>query len=281
MVTAQDLLRTEYVSVDVNDTISHLLGKLKQAKTHSALVFEGKKYLGVVTKRFLLTSRIDPSKMKVGNIIKKRSKAKAQFFVPTLELNTSLKEICRKMAAADTHLLPVLQKDRVIGIVDSHDVALEIAKEYGKIECQEFAGALITAKPNDGLDKTLNTLSRSGIDHLPIVDEQNKLLGMVSMTDLLENPNSWSMSSQKISQAASHQQGKRTGYAHGEKTKMSNLPIENCMSRKPMCCTAPDTKIPEAVRIMNETNVCNIILVKNNKPVGIMTIKDLLQDYAK
>ncbi len=281
MVTAQDLLRTDYISVDVKDTISHLLGKLKQGKVHSALVFDGKKYLGVVTSRFLLTSRIDPSKMKVGNIIKKRSKAKAQFFVPTLELNTSLKEICRKITAADTHMLPVLQKDKVVGIVSSHDVGLEIAGAYGKITCADFAKTPITARPSDGLDKVINVLSRENIDHLPVVDEQNKLLGMVAMSDLLENPNSWNMSAQKISQAASHQQGKRTGYAHGEKTKMSNLPIENCMSRKAMCCTAPETKVPEAVRIMDENSVCNIILVKNNKPVGILTIKDIIADYAK
>jgi len=219
--------------------------------------------------------------MKVGNIIKKRSKAKAQFFVPTLEPNTSLKEICQKMAAADTHLLPVLHKGNVIGIVSSHDVALEIAKEYAKITCAEFASKPITARPSDGIFKTIDILSKKDIDHLPIVDEQNRLIGMVAMSDLLENPNFWNMSAQKISQAASHQQGKRTGYGHGEKTKMSSLPIENCMSRKPMCCTSPDTKIPEAVKLMDENNVCNIILVKNNQPVGIMTIKDLLMDYAK
>jgi len=274
-------MKTDYVSVDVKDTISQLLGKLKMKKEHSALVFEGKKYMGVLAKRFLLTSRINPSEMKVGNIIKKRSKAKAQFYVPTLELSTSLKEICRKMAAADTHLLPILQKDKVVGIVDSHDVALEIAGSYGKIACQEFASTPITAQAKDGIFKAINILSRKNIDHLPIVDEQDRLIGMVALSDLLENSNFWNMSSQKISQAASHQRGKRTGYAHGEKTKMSSLPIENCMSRKTMCCTSPDTKIPEAIRIMGENNVCNIILVKNNKPVGILTMKDIINDYAK
>ncbi len=281
MVTAQDLLRTDYVSVDVQDSIAHLIGKLKQAKAHSALVFEGKKYMGVLAKRFLLTSRIDPSKMKVGNIIKKRSKAKAQFYVPTLELDTNLKEICRKMAAADTHLLPILQKNKVVGVVDSHDIAIEIASAYGKITCQEFASTPITAQAKDGIFKALDVLSRKNIDHLPIVDEQGRLIGMVALSDIVENSNFWNMSSQKISQAASHQRGKRTGYGHGEKTKTSSMPIENWMGKKTMCCTSPDTKIPEAIRIMGENDVCNIILVKNNKPVGILTMKDIINDYAK
>jgi len=281
MVNAQDLMSQDYASVDINDTISQLLGKMKLAKAHSAVVFDGKKYLGVLSKRFLLTSRIDPKKMKVHNIIKKRSKAKAQFFVPTLELSTPLKEICKKMAAADVHMLPVLQKDKVIGIVSSHEVVKEIAAAYKGIACQELASIPVTAKPSDGIYKAIDILSRNGIDHLPITDEQNKLIGMVAMSDLFENMNFWSTSAQKISQAASHQQGKHTGYAHGEKTKMSSLPIENCMSRKSICCTAPETKIPEAVRLMDENNVSNIVLVKSGKPVGILTIKDLLVDYAK
>jgi CBS domain-containing protein len=281
MTTAQDLIRTDYVSVDINDTISQMLGKLKRAKQHSALVFDGKKYMGVIGRRYLLTSRINPAEMKVKNIIKKRSKAKIPFYVPELRPDTDIKEICRLMSTADTHVLPVLEKDRVLGIVSSHDVAKEIAQEYRSLASQELASIPITAKSNDEIYKAINIFSRQGIDHLPIVDEQNRLIGMVAMSDLLENPNFWGMSAQKIPQAASHQKGKRTGYAHGEKTKMTSLPIENCMSRKSMCCTSPDTRIPEAVRIMDENKVCNIVLIKNNQPVGILTIKDLLVDYAK
>ena len=282
MVTAKDLMRTDYVSVDLKDTISQLLGKLKMGKAHSALVFDGKKYKGIIAKRFLLTSRIHPEKMKVANVILKRSKAKSSFFVPTLKPDTNLKEICRLMAAADTHILPVLQKDKVIGVVSSHDVAGAIAENYKKLACQELASmAPVTATPDDEIMKVIQKLVRSGIDHLPIVDEQGRLMGMVTMSDLVEKPQLWDMRAQHIPQAASHQQGKRTGYAHGEKTSMMNLPIRNCMTTKSMCCTSPDTKIPEAVRMMDENNVSNIVLVKNSKPVGILTIKDLLVDYAK
>lgn len=281
MVTAQDLLRTDYVSVDVKDTISQLLGALKKAKARAALVFDGKKYLGVISKRFLLSSRIDPSEMKVANIVNKRSKARIPFFVPTLELTTDLKKICRLMAASDTHTLPVLKDNKVLGVVSAEDIIEEIAKEYSRITCQEFASQPITAREEDEIFKAIQIFIRAGIDHLPIVDEQNRLTGMVAVSDIIENPNFWNISAQKLSQAASHQQGKRTGYAHGEKTKMSSLPIKNCLSRKPLCSTAPETKIPEAAKLMAENNVCSIVLVKKDTPVGILTVKDLLVDYSK
>lgn len=281
MTTAQDIMSTDYISIDINKTISELIGAFKKQKQHYALVFDGKKYLGTIAKRFLLTSRIDPAKMKIHNIIKKRSKSKTPFFVPTLQLDTDIKKICKLMATSDSHLLPVIEKDKVLGVVHSYDVVKEIADEYSKMNCEEFSRTPITIRPEDGIDTALNVLSREGIDHLPIVDAQNRLMGMVSMTDLINMPNLWSISSQKISQAASHQGGKHTGYSHGEKTKMSNLPIKNCMSTKKICCTPPETKVPAAIKIMEENGVCNIILVKYDKPVGIMTIKDILVDYAK
>lgn len=281
MTTAQDLLRKDYVSVDIKDTISELIGAMKKAKEHCALVFDGKKYLGTVAKRFLLSSRIDPSAMKVGNITKKRSKSKTEFYVPELAPDTDIKEICKLMAGSDSHVLPVMEKGKVIGIVQAIDVVHEIAREYVKTACQEFSPALITASMDDGIDIAIRILSRESIDHLPIVDKDNAVIGMVAMSDLLDNPNFWGVSAQKISQAASHQQGKHTGYGHGEKTKMANLPIRNLLSRKQLCCTSPETKVPDAVALMEEEGVCSIILVKNKKAVGIFTMKDLLNDYAK
>jgi CBS domain-containing protein len=185
------------------------------------------------------------------------------------------------MAASDSHVLPVMKKGQVQGIVHGDDIMKEIAREYSKITCEEFANAPITAKPEDDLFKALTTLSREGIDHLPIVDAQNRLMGMVAASDLIENPNIWNMSAQKLPQAASHQKGKRTGYAHGEKTKMSSLPVKNCMSRRPMCCATPETKIPDAVNRMLDNDVCSIVIIKYDKPVGVFTFKDILIDYAK
>lgn len=280
MTTAQDLMRKDYVSIDINDTVSVLLGALKKAKEHCALVFDGKEYLGTVAKRFLLSSRIDPSTMKVGNITKKRSKSKTEFFVPELSTDTDIKEICKLMAGTDSHVLPVLEKGKVIGVVQASDVMHEIAREYAKTACQEFSPKLITAEESDGIDTAIRILSRENIDHLPIVDKNNMVTGMVAMSDLLDNPNFWGVGSQKISQAASHQ-GKHTGYGQGEKTKMANLPIRNLLSRKQLCCTTPETKVPDAVKLMEENEVCSIVLVKNKKAVGIFTMKALLMDYAK
>ena len=282
MVTAKELMRKDYVSIDVKDTISHMLGRMKKAKVHSAVVFDGKKYKGIAAKRFLLTSRIQPDKMKVGNITKKRSKSKTTFFVPTLKLSTDVKEICRLMAAADTHMLPVIDKKKVVGVVSAHELVKEISAAYKGLACDELASMNVeTASPDDQLMKIIQKMSRGGFDHVPLVDSQGKLTGMIAMADLLEKRQVWNLKAQHIPRAASHQKGSRSGYDHGEKENLLNLPARNCMTYKTTCCTSPNTKIPDAIKIMTKNNVGNIVLVKYDKPVGILTIKDILEDYAK
>ncbi|MCX6708976.1 MAG: CBS domain-containing protein, partial [Candidatus Woesearchaeota archaeon] len=118
-------------------------------------------------------------------------------------------------------------------------------------------------------------------DHLPVVDQQGRIMGMVMLSDLIENGEFWDLQRQKVPRAASHQKGGNSGYGRGEKTSMIALPVEDVMSTKSPCCAAPETKIPNAVKLMDANDVCNVILTKDKKPVGILTIKDILIDYIK
>ncbi|MBI4146903.1 CBS domain-containing protein [Candidatus Woesearchaeota archaeon] len=281
MTTAQDLMHA-YISIDIQDTVAQLIGKFKKGSTYSAVVFDGKKYLGMVEKHSLANNKGDSQTMKVNNLIKHRSKAQTPFYVPTLASDAELPEICKKMITGDTHALPVLDGKEVLGIVTAEDVALAIAKEYKGITCDKLASKKpLTCTPDDSIAKAVSALNREGIDHLPIADEKNQLLGMVSMSDILNSEELWNSERQHLSKAASHQQGKHTGYQHGEKTSLSSLPVKNFMTKKSTCCTNPEETIPNIVKKMQQEKVCSIILVKNNQPVGILTLKDILKDYAK
>jgi CBS domain-containing protein len=281
MTTAQDIIQTDIPKIDVHSTVSDLIGLFRKTKKHYALTYDGKKYLGIVEKRFLLTSRIDPSQMKITNIIKKRSKNKTPFYVPIITPDTNIKKIALLMVESDSHVLPVQKNNQIIGTVHAKDIVTEIANEYKNTRCDEFSSKPITAKEKSTIEQAIVLLVRAGIDHLPIVDENNKIQGMVSLTDLFMMPNIWDIKAQKLPQAAQHQKGKKTGYSSIDKQKTTNLPITNCYSRKKLCCTPPETKIPQAIQKMNEEGVCSIVLMKNNQPVGIFTMKDILKDYCK
>jgi len=281
MTTAKDLITKTFLKIDLSSTVAQLLGKFSTTETHTALVYDGNTYLGVIEKRFLVERRIDPAIMKVGNAIKKRSKAKTPFYVPTLTEDTDIKDICKLMSTSDSHVLPVLKDKKVIGIVRAFDVALAIAQEYKGITCDKLGSMKpITASPQDSIDQVLTLLSKHSIDHLPLVNPDKTIAGIVSLSDLIHNAEFWRTESQHLPRAASHQ-GKPSGYGKGEKTSLLDLPIHNFMGAKTLCCTKPETPVSTAVQNMAQSGTCSIILVRENKPVGIMTLRDLLLDYSK
>src|SRR3989344_8623446 len=116
MVTAADLLFTDFVKIDANDVISAFLGAIKKKETTFALVFDGKSYVGFADKKALLRSRFDPAETKVKHAIK---------HVPLLSPSARLADIVRLLSAADTRALPVRDKNKIIGVVRAKDVVRE------------------------------------------------------------------------------------------------------------------------------------------------------------
>jgi len=282
MVFAKDILTKKYVKVSPADTISSMIGKMRRLRMHQALVFDASNYLGMVDRRFLLTSRIDPAGMKVGNIVKKRSKAKTPFFVPTLRPDSDETEMCKLMNSANTHALPVQDGSKVLGIVKALDLAEAILDHYPKVACSELSTMRITtAHYTDEIGKALNLMNRRSIEHLPIIDDKGKLVGLVAAGNFIEDFTLWNAFSRlRIPHHASHQGQKKHGYDVGEQVHTLRIPVEQIMSPL-VCTTTPSSTLKKAVACMQEAQVSSIILARNNKPLGILTAKDIFKDFTR
>jgi CBS domain-containing membrane protein len=126
----------------------------------------------------------------------------------TLEFSSDLKEAWRLLRHHKLHALPVLNKTRrVIGIVSQADflrhsdlddyVSLaerlrrflmrspDTHSEKPEVVGQIMTPNVVTAKTGMALVELVPLMSNSGLHHLPVVDEQNRFVGMVSQSDLL------------------------------------------------------------------------------------------------
>lgn len=65
-------------------------------------------------------------------------------------------------------------------------VALANNSDYSKVKIGDYASlATIRAKPDWDLQYTLNKMVENGVRHMPIYDEKNQLIGMISSDDIL------------------------------------------------------------------------------------------------
>lgn len=88
--------------------------------------------------------------------------------------------------------LPVIEEDRsLVGIITNRDIKYQTDLTQ-KIEDVMTKEKLITSSKNTSLEEAKNILLKNRIEKLPIVDENNKLIGLITIKDidnLSEYPN--------------------------------------------------------------------------------------------
>jgi CBS domain-containing protein len=100
-----------------DDTLRQAAGKMREQQTGSLLVLEGKELVGIVTERDVLKAVATdvPLDTPISEVMSKD--------LITVEPGTSLREAARIMTERWIRHLPVLEGDRLVGIVSQRDLA--------------------------------------------------------------------------------------------------------------------------------------------------------------
>lgn len=92
--------------------------------------------------------------------------------------------------------IPVIEKDRIVGIVSDRDILLHLKLETNgadeKLDIPDLyiedicSAELITCTPFHGVSEAAELMLFHEIDSLPVVGKGNKLLGIITSSDLLK-----------------------------------------------------------------------------------------------
>lgn len=85
------------------------------------------------------------------------------------------------MEKEDIDGLPVVEDGKIVGIVTKSDIATKEGQKIKEIMTRE----LITVPENVSVEEALKLMIEHKIDRLPVVDENGKLVGLITMSDLL------------------------------------------------------------------------------------------------
>jgi acetoin utilization protein AcuB len=123
----------------------------------------------------------------------------------------------------------------------------------------------ITIKPNASFFEAQNLIQEKGIRHLPVVDENNRLLGIVTESDIRKaGPSDVGMFSL---QEASY--------------LLKNLKVSDFMTPKGKLVTiSPDTLIEEAAQLMHAHKIGCLPVVEGEKLYGIFTETDAMDHFV-
>jgi CBS domain-containing protein len=107
--------------------------------------------------------------------------------VQTIRPDQRVQEAASFMLSADAGSIPVTDGDRLIGMITDRDIAVRgIAKGYGPdTPVRELmTDEIICVREDEDVDDVANKMSEAQVRRLPVIDDQERLCGIVSLGDL-------------------------------------------------------------------------------------------------
>lgn len=109
--------------------------------------------------------------------------------VRTVRPDQSVREAASFMLQADAGAIPVTERDRLIGMITDRDIAVRgVAEGHGpETPVRELmTNDIVAARIEDNTEDVAVRMSEAQVRRLPVIDDQQKLCGIVSLSDLTQ-----------------------------------------------------------------------------------------------
>lgn len=126
--------------------------------------------------------------------------------VQVIPPEASLKDAAREMKSQDVGALPVCRNDKLIGLITDRDIAVRaIAEGKNPDACcvsEAMTPGLIYCYEDDDVQKAMNLMEQRQIRRLPVMDHNQRLVGVVSLGDLATRQQNDRISGQVLQQVS-------------------------------------------------------------------------------
>jgi len=259
--TAKDFFAREYNTVKENDTLSRCLEGFKKGMPPVlAVTDERGKYAGIITRRSILRTRLDPTKTKVKSLMKT---------APEVNPADSLSRVAKLMITSGIRQLPLFEKGKLLGFITDEAVihAAVIAGDWGNNPIETImTRAPYTMEANRSVGAVLSSMREHGVSHVPILDN-GKLAGLISIQDILENLY-WPQ--------------KRMGNKDVAGELIDTLAVAaSGIMVKPVISVTKKTTLKDAEKKMHKHDISCLCIVENEHLIGIVTKLDFLEPISQ
>ena len=107
----------------------------------------------------------------------------------SIEPNQSVYDAIKLLAEKEIGAIAVTEGDRLVGIVSERDYARQIILKGRSSENTQVKDIMstnvVTAIPSQEVRECMELMTEKRIRHLPIVNDDNNLIGMISIRDLV------------------------------------------------------------------------------------------------
>lgn len=113
--------------------------------------------------------------------------------VRTMTPDDSVVEAAKCMDELNVGVIPVCDGDRLVGMVTDRDIVVRGVAQQGELRSMKLADVMSShvrcARQDDDVDRVLGEMAEAQIRRMPVVDGEQRLVGIVSLGDIAaKNP---------------------------------------------------------------------------------------------
>ncbi|MGW7331182.1 CBS domain-containing protein [Streptomyces sp. NPDC054840] len=136
---------------------------------------------------------------------------------------------------------------------------------------------VVLARPDTSLDELARMLSAHRISGLPVVDDDDKVMGVVSRTDLARRPGCPGRR-----ESARHRLARTLRLPAGTHPVAGSALAAGALMTSPAVTVHPEQRVVDAARIMERRHVDRLPVVdEEDRLIGITTRRDLLRVFLR
>jgi CBS domain-containing protein len=107
----------------------------------------------------------------------------------TVEPTTPAQEAARIMKSEDIGSLPIVEGDKLVGVITDRDLAIRIIADGLGIDTPvgEIASKdVVTVDPQQTLEEAARLMAEHKVRRLPVVEEDGRLVGILAQADIAQ-----------------------------------------------------------------------------------------------
>jgi CBS domain-containing protein len=107
----------------------------------------------------------------------------------TVEPTTTAQEAARTMKSEDVGSLPIVEGEKLVGVITDRDLAIRIIAEAKGVDTPvaDIASKdVVTIDPQQSLEEAARLMASNQVRRLPVVEEDGKLVGILAQADVAQ-----------------------------------------------------------------------------------------------
>jgi predicted transcriptional regulator len=243
---------SQTVFYDYKDPITQAISKVKEYT--AVIVNKNNDYYGIVDDRTIVRKG-------ALKLHKRQSIGKFAKKVPLLDRSTTIEKAILYFYYEGVKALPYTEENKIIGIVKRTEIlkailSLHLLSKYSVENAMTSPVIGIDADANIAQAKA--AMEKNKVNRL-VVMKNGSLYGIISFKDIVE-----------MFAKATERSPQRRDYFY----TLSNTPVGS-VCQKSILAIEQDSPLEEVIREFVERNISSLVVTKSDKPVGIITVRDI------